>query len=252
MALFIKSGTCLFSKKKFVQLINKCTRTVKYRFKINGAYTDQIIPGRGLRQGDPISSYLFLLCAEGLSAPLQHEEITNQIRGIVVAEGAPAVSHLLFADDSLLLFEATPDSVQATNHILQVYELGSGQVINRDKSAVLFSKNTPRQLKAQLLSLLGLRSECLQEKYLGLLSYVGQSTQKCFEYLRDKIWEILKGWKIKLLSKAGKEILVKAVIQAVPTYAMSCFDLTKALCESISEMVCNFWWENQDEEERHH
>lgn len=62
----------------------------------------------------------------------------------------------------------------------------------------------------------------------------------------------IKGWKIKLLSKAAKEILIKAVLQAVPTYAMACFDLTKSLCDSISQMVCKFWWANQDEDDRHH
>lgn len=107
-------------------------------------------------------------------------------------------------------------------------------------------------MKQQFLNLLGLRSESWQGKYLGLPSYVGQSRQKCFEYLRDRIWEILKGWKIKLLSKAGKEILIKTVIQAVPTYAMACFDLTKALCESISQLVCKFWWANQEDEDKHH
>lgn len=103
-----------------------------------------------------------------------------------------------------------------------------------------------------MLGLLGLHAESLQGKYLGLPSYVGRSKQKCFEYLRDKIWEILKGWKIKFLSKAAKEILIKAVIQAVPTYAMAWFDLTKALCESISKMVGRFWWDSQDDEHKHH
>lgn len=58
----------------------------------------------------------------------------------------------------------------------------------------------------------------------------------------ERIWEILQGWKIKLLSKAVKGILIKTVLQAIPTYAMACFDLTKTLCDSISHMVCKFWW----------
>ncbi|KAE8794595.1 retrotransposon protein [Hordeum vulgare] len=87
----------------FVEQISKCMLTVRFRFKINGSCTDTVIPGQGLRQGDPISSSLFLICAEGLSALLNHAKSTGQIRGIRVAPDAQPVTHLLFADDSLLL-----------------------------------------------------------------------------------------------------------------------------------------------------
>lgn len=81
------------------------------------------------------------------------------------------------------------------NNILEVYERGSGQTINQDKSAILFSKNTPRQQKDLLLQLLGLHSEGHQGKYLGLSCYVGRSRQRCFKYIRDRIWELLQGYK---------------------------------------------------------
>ena len=87
--------------------------------------------------------------------------------------------------------EATEEGMATINEILEVYERGSGQTINRDKSAIQFSKNTPVQKKQALLHSLGLRGEGLQGKYLGLPSYVGRSRQLCFEYIRDKIWELL-------------------------------------------------------------
>ena len=67
-----------------------------------------------------------------------------------------------------------------------------------------------------------------------------------FEYLRDRIRDLLQGYKIKMLSKKGKEILIKMVAQAILAYAMACFDLTKSLCESISHMICHFCWDNQE------
>ena len=118
----------------FVQLISKCIRTASYKFKVNGSYTDSVIPGRGLHKGDPISPYPFLLCAEGFSALLHQAEQVGNLKGIRVASSAPTVSHLLFVDDSLLFFEATEDGGAAISQIIAVYEAGSGQMINRDKS----------------------------------------------------------------------------------------------------------------------
>jgi hypothetical protein len=66
------------------------------------------------------------------------------------------------------------------------------------------------------------------------------------------VLKILEGWKEKLLSKAGKEILIKAVAQAIPVYAMACFDLTKSLCDDISSMIGRYWWSNMDKENKIH
>jgi hypothetical protein len=101
--VMLKLGICA----PFVHLIMKCVRTVTYRFKVNGNVTESITPGRGLRQGDPISPYLFLLCAEGFSALIHNAEREERLQGIKLTTTAPSVSHLLFADDSLLLIEAT-------------------------------------------------------------------------------------------------------------------------------------------------
>jgi hypothetical protein len=81
---------------------------------------------------------------------------------------------------------------------------------------------------------------------------LGASKSKEFEYLKERIWQRIQGWKERLLSKAGKEIMIKAVAQAIPTYAMSCFDLTKSLCDEISSMICRYWWSQQDEKQRCH
>jgi hypothetical protein len=219
---------------------------------VNGTYTDTVVLGRGLRQGDPISPYLFLLCAEGFLALLHQAEEVGQLRGIKVVPTAPTVNHLLFADDSLLLFEADNEGAATINAILQTYEAMSGQVVNRDKSSILFSRNTPRRKKEEVMHTLGLQHEKVDGKYLGLPMYIGRSLAQCFRYLKERIWARIQGWKERFLSKAGKEILIKAIAQAIPTYAMSYFDLTKGLCDEISSMICRYWWEQQDGEHRMH
>lgn len=91
-------------QRRWVDLIMKCLSTVSYRIRVNGELSQVIKPQRGLRQGDPLSSYLFLLCAEGFSALLSRAEREGSLKGVKVCQRAPSVSHLLFADDSLILF----------------------------------------------------------------------------------------------------------------------------------------------------
>jgi hypothetical protein len=74
---------------------------------------------------------------------------------------------------------------------------------------------------------------------------------KAFEYIKEKIWTRIQGWKEKLMSMAGKEILVKSIAQAIPTYAMSCFDLTKNFYDQVRAMICRYWWSNQDKDKMH-
>ena len=89
-----------------------------------------------------------------------------------------------------------------------------------------------------------IRKETLNERYLGLPVYVGSNRGKVFTYLKERIWCRIQGWKEKMLSRAGKEILIKAVAQAIPTFAMGCFDITKEMCSQISTLICRYWWSN--------
>jgi hypothetical protein len=107
--------------EEFTELVMNCVCSVSYRFKVNGQLTDTVVPRRGLRQGDPISPYLFLLCAEGFLGLLHHAESVGSIKGIKLAPIAPTINHLLFADDSLLLMEANEVSAAAIKSILQKY-----------------------------------------------------------------------------------------------------------------------------------
>jgi hypothetical protein len=120
----------------WISLIMKCCSSVKYRFKVNGVLTEEVIPGRGLRQGDPISPYLFLICAEAFSSMLNKAEQDGSLEGIKICPGAPSFNHLLFADDSLILLKVSEESSLHLQNILNLYEVCSGQTINVDKSSI--------------------------------------------------------------------------------------------------------------------
>ena len=88
--------------ERWIDLIMMCVSTASYSVLINWEEKGNIIPSRGLRHGDPISLYLFLLCVEGLSTMIRKEEMEGGIRGVVVSRGALKVSHLFFANDSIV------------------------------------------------------------------------------------------------------------------------------------------------------
>jgi hypothetical protein len=238
--------------ERWIQRIMLCVTYVSYQVRVNGTLTDVIFPGRGLRQGDPLSPYLFLLCAEGFSALLNKAEVEGELEGIQFCHGAPSFNHLLFADDSLVLIKATRESAKSLQNLLELYEICSGQTINLDKSSIMFSRNTKARHKAHVRSVLNISAEAMTEKYLGLPVHVGRSLSKTFEYLKDRIWKKIQGWKERMLSKTGKDILIKACAQAIPTFAMSCFDLTKGLCDEMSKMICRYWWAQQENENKMH
>jgi hypothetical protein len=160
------------------------------------------------------------------------------------------VNHLLFADDSLLFFKASSEGASKVKEVLQKYCLASGQRINMDKSPIFFSKGCPAVLKESIKNTLEVQRETLNEKYLGLPSNVGKSKSGAFKYLKDKVWKKVLGWMEQLLSVGGKEILIKSVAKAVPTFSMSCFKLPRGLSEHINQMLRNFWWGTKEGKRR--
>lgn len=128
------------------------------------------------------------------------------------------------------------------SNLLNVYCEASGQQINTDKSSIFFSKGCQPQARESVKQILNVHNESLSEKYLGLPIEVGSSKNGNFKYLRDRVWEKIKGWMAKILSSTGKEVLIKAVAQAIPMFSMSCFRLPRGICESITSMIRQFYW----------
>jgi hypothetical protein len=227
---------------RWVNLLMMCVRTVNYSILINGRPYGRIVPSRGLRQGDPLSPYLFILCTEALSSLIRNSEREGGITGVPISRGGTRIHHLFFADDSLLFCKANPREWRHIEEILERYERASGQKINREKTSIFFSKNTPPGAKKEILSRVGAGQVHNFERYLGLPALIGRSRISSFNHIKGRIWAKLNGWKEKFLTQAGKEILLKAVIQVIPTYTMSVFCLPKTLTKEINSIMGKFWW----------
>lgn len=134
-------------QKIWVDRLMKIITSVSYSFTHNGQEFGKVVPSRGLRQGNPISPYIYILCAEGLSAMIRQNESVGLLHGCTIARGAPTISHLLFVDNCYLFFRAVEAEAVVMKRILQRYEEVSGQVMNFNKSTVVFSPNTTEEIE---------------------------------------------------------------------------------------------------------
>ena len=233
-------------------MIIRCVKTVSYSFLINGEPRGNIIPSRGLRQGDSISPYLFLLCAEVLSRWISHAENCQLLHGVKVSREAPSISHLFFADDSFIFIKADASECEVLNDILRAYENASGQKINFEKSSISFSRNVPMDQQMDLARILDVQRVDKHESYLGLPMDISYSKNAAFGFLKERVDKRLQGWHMKTLSNAGREILLKAVIQSIPTYVTNCFELPKQLCNEIHQSMARFWSGGNEKERKIH
>jgi hypothetical protein len=120
-----------------VQWTMTCVSIVHYTVRFNGTPLCPFTPTRGLRQGDPLSSYLFLLVANCLSTLMKHNERLGLINGLRVCRCAPSISHLLFAYDSLLFFRANAEQAVVIKTLLSNFEKGTGQLLSPSKCSLL-------------------------------------------------------------------------------------------------------------------
>ncbi|KAK5811783.1 hypothetical protein PVK06_027155 [Gossypium arboreum] len=225
----------------WVKKIMDCVCTVKYRVKCNMIQSDVIIPERGLRQGDPLSPYLFLFYMDALPRMLIHAQETKMIKGIRASFNGPRINHLFFADDALLFVRNKQSEVMAFSKILESFERISGHRINFDKSMVYFSPNTLASQRERLSSLLRMRVVPNLDAYLGLPIPVGKKKRDAFKSILDRTAYRINNWSKRLLSYGGKEIFIKSVLQAVPTYAFSVFFAPNGVLEELQSMISRFW-----------
>ena len=230
----------------WISLIMTCVTIVSYSILINGQPHRHIVPTRGIRQCDLLSPHLFNLCVEGLSNLILRAEMNHRLSGLLITRGGTKVSHLFFADDNLMFCRANIFEWIKVQEILIIYEKALGQKINWDKTSIFFNKNTKIGTREHLLTVSGVSSTSCYDKYLGLQTLVGWSRTDSFQSFLDRIWNRLNGWKERFLSQAGKEVLLKAVIQAIPTYTTSIFQLPKVLCKKINSMMERFWWGHKE------
>ncbi|KAE8804217.1 hypothetical protein D1007_19788 [Hordeum vulgare] len=226
----------------FVKIILKCVSSVRFSVWVNGELLPFFTPTCGLRQGDPVSPYLFLLCAEGFTSLLNYYGGAQVDHGIRASYRSSWINHLLFVDDSLIFMQASVSNGHRLNEILRIYEECSGQTVDKDKSSIYFSPNTSDIVRQRVKLCLNFAVEAFSERYLGLPTVVGRIMSGTFDHIHERIRTKLQGGVERMLSCAGREVRLKTVAQAIPTFSMSCFRLTRKVCKSLVSLMAKYWW----------
>jgi len=237
---------------RWIQWIMTCVSSVSFSVLINGSPQGSITPERGIRQGDPMSPYLFILFAEVLSHMMKQADLKRHLQGIRISDQGPAITHLLFADDSLFFMLVNDKSCKTIREILSLYEKVSGQAVNLRKSSISFGSRVKPQVKTRMRRILGIHNEGGQGKYLGLPEEIKKKKAEMFQYIVERVRSKTQGWSKKFLSAGGKEVLLKVVALAVPVYSMNIFKFSQSICEEINGILAKFWWSSGEDKKGMH
>ena len=161
----------------------QCVCSLRCKILHNGTEIGPITPERGLRQGDPLSPYLFIICADSLSSALKELQDKGLIHGCNIARSAPAISHLFFVNDSYFFFKACSKECSRVKECLIQYERALEQRISLEKSTMAFSPNVSDNTKSEMCALLGMTNTGLAGKYLGVLAIIERNKKAILGYI---------------------------------------------------------------------
>ncbi|KAL0405917.1 UNVERIFIED_CONTAM: hypothetical protein Slati_3905600, partial [Sesamum latifolium] len=227
---------------KFVEWIAECISTTTFSISINGELKGFFPGARGLRQGDPMSPYLFVLAMEVLQMLLmQKVEQSTDFQFHWHCERIRLIS-LSFADDLLLFSKADEGSLHIFCECLWIFSDWSGLTANVQKSQLIVSK-AAGALKQRLLQILGFQEGALLVRYLGLPLVASRLTVADCQPLLEKVDDRLRGWRRLQLSFAARVQLLRSVISALNVYWAMAFVLPKGVIKAIEARMRTFLWQ---------
>uniref|UniRef100_A0A2N9IBN2 Reverse transcriptase domain-containing protein n=1 Tax=Fagus sylvatica TaxID=28930 RepID=A0A2N9IBN2_FAGSY len=229
---------------KFVNWIKECITNSRFTISLNGSLVGYFPGGKGLRQGDPISPYLFVIAMEGFTRLLKRRVLEFRNFKFHPQCKQLQITHLSFADDLLLFSSADLPSIQLIKSVLEEFKDISGLALNPNKSEVFFAA-VPGEIKEQILSCLQFKEGNLPVRYLGMPLISGKLTYKDCQPLIDKIVGRIHTWSAKHLSFAGRLQLIQSILYSIQMYWSSIFILPKKVIKAIEYHFNHYLWQGK-------
>ncbi|KAL3637949.1 hypothetical protein CASFOL_018397 [Castilleja foliolosa] len=227
--------------KKWCNWIKCCVSSASSSVIINGSPSSEFSMEKGLRQGDPMSPFLFLLVAECLGLMVQKAVSMGRFRPVRVGKKEVEVSMLQFADDTLFIGEANNENIFTLKSILRMFELWSGLRVNYNKSC-LYGINVNKKDFEDWSGFLNCNRGTLPFDFLGLKVGASFNRRRSWEEVENKLDTRIKSWEAKNLSFGGRIVLANAVLNAIPTYYLSIHRLPGGVCRKLRSKIRNFLW----------
>ncbi|XP_039130949.1 uncharacterized protein LOC120267377 [Dioscorea cayenensis subsp. rotundata] len=225
----------------WISWIKTCLTSAFFAFLINGSHTPWISSSRGIHQGDPISSYLFILVAQNFTFMLNYVLTNGLIPGF---DNRLRINfnHLMFVDDLVIITHASRTAARSIKFCLDFFGRVSGQFPNASKSAIYFPSWINKHMASRIQSILGFSAASFPFKYLGILISPKRMAKATFNVLTDNIKSRCSRWMHSKLSPAGKAVLINSSLFSLPIYYLSVYPIYDSILMEINRIVRRFFW----------
>ncbi|XP_056688018.1 uncharacterized protein [Spinacia oleracea] len=243
---FIRETLLYFQfPSKMIDLIMSCITSLSISILWNGEICSNFKPSRGIRQGDPLSSYIFVLCLDRLSTLIENAIQSHNWKLIAITKNIK-ISHVFYADDVFLFSIATKDYLEKIVNILNDFGEISGLKISMSKSTLIFPSNLHHSIREDIAGDYGFKISSSFGKYLGVDIRPNKLKISNYLTLLDKSMDRVRGWQAKLLNMAGRCTLIKSVLNSYPLYAMQTNILPTSITYALEKCCRKFLWNKVD------
>jgi len=226
---------------KWVTWMKACVFGGSMSILVNGSPTEEIQIKRGLKQGDPLAPFLFLIVAEGFSGLMRNAVRLNLFEGFRFKEDGMVISHLQYADDTICIRKATVGNLWFLKALLKGFELASGLKVNFSKSC-LIGINIQREFMEMACRFLGCSESNLPFKYLGLPVGANHKSLSTWEPLFEHLTKRLNSWSNRFVSFGGRIVLLNSVLNVIPIFYLSFMKMSVKVWRKLVRIQREFLW----------
>ena len=226
---------------KWITWIEGCLKSASVSVLVNGSPTNEFIPHRGLRQGDPLAPLLFNIVAEGLTGLMREALDRNLYTSLLVGKNKVPINILQYADDTIFFGEATMQNVKTIKSILRSFELASGLKINFAKSS-FGAIGKSDQWRKEAAEYLNCRILPLPFMYLGIPIGDNPRRSEFWDPILRKCERKLATWKHRHISFGGRVTLINSILTAIPIYFFSFFRVPSKIIVKLEAIQRRFFW----------